>query len=106
MTILDADQTRRFLDAAKGDRWECLYILALICGIRRDELMGLKWTDVDLGVSTLRINRQLQRMRDGGGLYFTQPKNNSGRTIKPPEPAVNALRSHRKRQTEDSEGWS
>ena len=69
MTVLDADQTRRFLEAARGDRWECLYTLALSCGIRRGELMGLKWADIDLNAGTLRINRQLQRMRDGGGLY-------------------------------------
>ena len=38
MTVLDADQARRFLNAAKGDRWECLYVLALSCGIRRGEI--------------------------------------------------------------------
>jgi integrase len=101
MTVLDADQARRFLEAARGDRWECFYVLALSCGIRRGELVGLKWSDIDLNASTLRINRQLQRMRDGGGLYFTQPKNVSRRTIRLPETAINALRSHRKRQAED-----
>ena len=101
MTVLDADQARRFLNAAKGDRWECQYVLALSCGIRRGELMGLKWSDIDLDARTLRINRQLQRMRDGGGLYFTQPKNASRRTINLPETAINALGSHRMRQLEE-----
>ena len=101
MTVLDADQARRFLNAAKGDRWECQYVLALSCGIRRGELMGLKWSDIDLDARTLRINRQLQRMRDGGGLYFTRPKNASRRTINLPETAINALGSHRMRQLEE-----
>lgn len=101
MTVLDSEQACRFLDAARGDRWECLYVLALSCGVRRGELMGLKWSDINLDARTLRINRQLQRMRDGGGLYFTQPKNASRRTIKLPETAINALRSHRKRQAGD-----
>ena len=100
MIVLDADQARRFLNVARGDRWECLYVLALSCGIRRGELVGLKWSDIDLGTRTLRINRQLQRMRDGGGLYFSQPKNASRRTITLPEMAVNTLRNHRKRQAE------
>jgi integrase len=88
MTVLDADQARKFLDTAKGDRFECLYVLALMCGIRRGELVALKWSDIDLDARTLRINRQLQRMRDGGGLYFSQPKNASRRTIKLPERAL------------------
>jgi len=67
ITPLDADQARRLLDAAKSDGFECLYVLALMCGIRRGELMGLLWGDIDLNAGTLRINRQLQRRRDGGG---------------------------------------
>ncbi len=101
MTVLDAEQACVFLDAAKGDRFECLYVLALMCGLRRGELVGLKWTDIDFEVRTLRVNRQLQRMRDGGGLVFQQPKNASRRTIKLPESALEALRSHRKRQLEE-----
>jgi len=101
---LDTDQARRFLDAVKADRFECLYVLALSCGIRRGELVGLKWADINLQARTIRINRQLQRMRDGGGLYFSQPKNASRRTIKLPQTAVEALRSHRKRQVEEQLG--
>ncbi len=102
MTVLDADQARRFLIAARGDRFECLYVLALMCGIRRGELVGLRWTGIDFVARTLRVNRQLQRMRDGGGLVFAQPKNASRRTIKLPERALEALRIHRKSQLENS----
>jgi integrase len=101
MTVLDAEKARMFLDTAKGDRFECLYVLALMCGIRRGELLGLKWSDINVNARTLRINRQLQRMRDGRGLYFSQPKNAFRRTIKLPERALEALRSHRKRQLEE-----
>jgi hypothetical protein len=51
---------------------------------------------------TLRVSRQLQRVRDGGGLVFGEPKNASRRTVDLPQRAVEALRSHRKRQMEDS----
>lgn len=43
ITPLDTDQACRLLEAAKGDRFDCLYVLALMCGIRRGELLGLRW---------------------------------------------------------------
>jgi integrase len=100
ITVLDADQGKAFLDAARGDRYECFFILALTCGLRRGEICGLRWSDINLDSRTLRVNRQLQRMRNGGGLYFTQPKNASRRTIKLPQRALESLRSHRKKQAE------
>ena len=67
--------------------------------------MGLKWSDVDLEAGTLRVNRQLQRMRrDGdksGSLVFSEPKNASRRTIDSPQRALEALKCHRKRQLEE-----
>jgi len=67
--------------------------------------LGLKWSDIDLDAGTLRVNRQLQRMRrDGeksGRLDFSEPKNASRRTVGLPQRAVDALRSHRKRQLEE-----
>lgn len=62
--------------------------------------MGLKWADIDLDAGTLRVARQLQRMRDGGGLVFSEPKNASRHTVDLPQRDVEALRSHRKRQLE------
>jgi integrase len=62
------------------------------------EALGLNWSDIDLDTKTLRVSRQLQRMRDGGGLVFSKPKNASRRSVDLPQRAVEALRSHRKRQ--------
>ena len=102
---LDADQARTFLDAIRGDRYEALYTLCLMAGLRQGEALGLKWSDVDLDAGTLRVNRQLQRVRrDGnksGKLEFSEPKNASRRTVGLPQRAVAALSSHRKRQIEE-----
>ena len=80
ITPLDAQQTRTFLGAAHGEKYEALYVLSLTCGLRMGESLGLKWSDIDLDAGTLRVNRQLQRMRrDGeksGTLVFSEP--NSG----------------------------
>jgi integrase len=101
ITPLDVEQTRVLLAAAKGDRFECLYVLSLTCGLRMGEALGLKWSDIDLDAGTLRVHRQLQRIRDGGGLVFSEPKNASRRTIDLPQKALEALWSQRKRQIEE-----
>jgi integrase len=105
ITPLDNDQTREFLDAARGQKHEALYVLSLTCGLRMGESLGLRWSDIDFDKGTLRVNRQLQRMRkDGdrpGRLVFSEPKNASRRTIDLPQRAIEALRSHRKHQLEE-----
>jgi len=106
ITPLDSEQARRFLDAAKGEKFEALYDLSITTGLRMGEGLGLKWSDMNLEAGTLRVNRQLQRMRrDGeksGTLEFSEPKNASRRTIDLPQRALEALRSHRKRQVEET----
>ena len=92
ITPLSMDQTRLFLDAARGQKYEALYVLSLTCGLRMGESLGLKWTDINLDAGTLRVNRQLQRIREGSGLVFSEPKNASRRTIDLPQRALEALR--------------
>jgi integrase len=65
------------------------------------ESLGLKWSDISLDTGTLRVNRQLQRIREGGGLVFSEPKNASRRTIDLPQRALEALKTHRKHQAEE-----
>jgi integrase len=106
ITPLIMDQTRVFLDAACGQKYEALYVLSLTCGLRMGESLGLKWSDIDLDAGTLRVNRQLQRIMEGGGLVFSEPKNASRRTIDLPQRALEALRTHRKPQAggEEAQG--
>ena len=63
ITPLNQDQARVFLEAARGDRLEVLYVVSLTCGLRCGEALGLKWSDIDLDQGTLRVNRQVQRKR-------------------------------------------
>jgi integrase len=98
ITPLDTEQARIFLAAARGDRFEALDVLSLTVGLRMGEALGLRWSDIDFDAKTLRVSRQLQRVRDGGGLVFSEPKNASRRTVDLPQRAVEAFRSHRKRQ--------
>jgi integrase len=50
------DELRRLLDVIRGDRLEALVILALATGLRRGELLGLRWEDVDLEQRRLRVH--------------------------------------------------
>lgn len=98
---LSGDEARRLLGAARGDRSEALYVLAVHCGLRQGELLGLPWEDVDLGTGTLQVRRTLTTTK--GGPRFTAPKTaKSRRRIKLTTGAVDALRCHHDRQFEES----
>ena len=59
MRPLSEIEARAFLDAARelDDRFEALYVLAITTGLRRGELLGLRWDDADLERGTLRVGR-------------------------------------------------
>lgn len=103
---LDADQARTFLNAAKEDPLEALYVVSLTSGLRIGEALGLRWSDINLDAGTLRVSRQLQHMRrlddKPGTLEFSEPKKHaSRRTVGLPERADRALRAHRNRQRKE-----
>ena len=85
------------VEAAKGDRLEALYILAVTTGLRQGELLGLKWDDIDLEVGTLQLRRTLTTAK--GGPILSAPKTKSTRrTVRLSQTALEALRSHLERQ--------
>ncbi len=59
MRPLSPIQARTLLDAARGDRLEALYVLAVTTGMRQGELLGLGWEDVDLESGVVRVSRTL-----------------------------------------------
>jgi len=104
MHPLSAHEARQLLEAARGDRFEALYVLAVHTGMRRGELLGLKWDDVDLENATVRVRRTLTRIANGRRLALGPPKNKkSHRTVRLTERAVEALRSHLERQLAEIE---
>ena len=97
MTTLSEEQAHKLLAAAKGERLEALYVLALSTGMRQGELLALKWRDVDLDGATLQVRSTLHFTRDG--FVFAEPKTGfSRRRIALSRVAVEALRAHRTRQ--------
>ena len=94
---LGVAEARRLLEVIEGERLEAFYVLALTTGLRRGELLALRWDDVDLGSRQLHVRRALQRV--GGKLQMVEPKTGSSvRTVVLPKIAVRYLREHKKRQ--------
>jgi integrase len=71
---LTPDQAKAFLEAARWDRYEALYVLAIYYGLRRGELLGLKWSD--LQGNTLQVRRTMSEARVGR--IEEEPKNDKG----------------------------
>ena len=94
---LDPNQVKALLEAASESRFEALYVVAIHTGLRRGELLGLKWTDADLEAGTLTVRRSL----DVDGTFKT-PKNRAARrTLKLTPRALDALKAHKARQNEE-----
>lgn len=93
------DQTRAFLGIADTHDLRALWLLAVHTGMRRGELLALRWQDVDLDRASLAVRRTLTR--GTGALTFGEPKSMAGRrSLALPTVCVDALRSHRIRQLE------
>lgn len=94
---LTVEQARHLLEVIEGERLEAFYVLALTTGLRRGELLGLRWADVDLNSRQLHVRRALQRV--GGKLRFVEPKTSTSvRVVVVPKLAVRHLARHRARQ--------
>ena len=102
MNPLSACEARKLLEAARGNRLEALYVLAIHTGMRRGELLGLKWKDLDLENATVRVRRTLTRVDGGRRLALGEPKTKkSRRTVRLTQGAVETLKSHRAGQAEE-----
>jgi integrase len=95
---LSVEQVRTFLAAIVGDRLEALYLVALGVGLRQGEILGLRWSDVDLEGGTLTVRHALARI--DGRLELVEPKSVTSRRVVPlPAFVRDALVAHRHRQT-------
>jgi len=95
----DVADVQRFLAAAATDTYSPVWLIALHTGMRRGELLGLRWQDVDLAASVLHVRQGLVFVRSE--LRMSEPKTASGRrTIALDPRCVQALREHRQHQNE------
>jgi len=95
---LDDDTATLFLKTITGHRFEILFRFALLAGLRRGELCGLSWSDVNFKTGTVVIRNQWQRNRTTGAFELTPPKNSKTRTLTPAKTAMLYLQLQRNLQ--------
>jgi integrase len=104
MRARSPDEARQFLGAVVDDRLYGLWVLVLATGMRRGELAGLRWGDVDLDAGVLAVRRS--RVSVSYLVRESDPKTRSSRrTISLDARMVAVLRAHRRRQLEDRLAW-
>lgn len=94
---LSTDEAGKLLKCAKdaADPYYIAWILGFCCGLRRGELLGLKWSDIDFTASVMQIRRQ--RIRVDGKILETPPKSDSSiRDIPLSDFVIDALRDVRR----------
>ncbi len=97
--IVTPEQAQQLLAAAKGHRLEAMITLTLATGMRRGELLALKWQDIEFKQKRLHVRRSANRLL--GGYRVTDPKTARGkRMITLPQFVIEALGQHRIRQLE------
>lgn len=98
--VITVEDARRLVAVVKGDRFEALWICALTLGLRRGELLGLRWDDIDFAEGVLTVRHAVQRVN--GRLILVDPKTSLSRRVVPvPAPTLTALWAHRHRQNSD-----
>ena len=94
---LSPQQARSLLQAANGERLEAAIVVMLSLGLRKGEVFGLRWSDVDFENNFITVAQALSRV--GSQLMLGPPKTDrSRRKINLPAPVTNALRAHKRRQ--------
>lgn len=99
--VWTAEEAVRFLTGARADRLYAAWLVALSCGLRRGELAGLRWRDLDLERGTLSVTTQ--RTTDTDYRIITKaPKGTGRRTVDLGDGTVAALRAHRQAQAAEA----
>lgn len=98
MKTWNEDEVSCFLEATKDSLYYELFYIALFTGMRRSELLAIRWADVDLLLGQIYVNRSLHHLKNGS-YVFTQPKSAKGRrTIALSASASLLLKEHREKQ--------
>ncbi len=97
MKPVEEDRAGWLIEAAEGTDLYLPILIALYTGMRRGEILGLRWSDLDLDNARLTVKQSLGQTR--AGIHFKKPKNKkSNRTIALSETLIEAFKEHRGRQ--------
>jgi integrase len=97
--VFSHQQASLFLQHAKNNKHSLIFEIALVTGMRPEEYLGLRWSDIDLAKGIVSVQKALVWHRTGGGWSLEEPKTKkSRRSIPLPKSLADKLKSHRKKQ--------
>lgn len=97
VVVWSPEQLRTFLSRTKDDRLYALFHLVALTGLRRGEVCGIRWEDVDFDMRVVRVRQQVVQL--AGRCHIGPPKTKSGtRAIALDAVTTEVLREHRARQ--------
>ena len=103
MQPVEEERAACLMEAAENTHMFLPILIGFCTGMRRGEVLALRWSDLDLENARLTVNQSLTETREGG-LLFKSPKNKSSRrTIALPPMLVDALKEHRAKQQKTRE---
>ena len=90
LSVWTPGQVNTFLTATKDHRWHLIFLLAIYCGFREGEVLGIHRESVDLARGTIKVLHQAQSLK--GGIVITEPKTDSSkRLVTVPKTALKTL---------------
>lgn len=99
LTTYDMPQTAELLEVVRGTRLHVPIMLAVMCGLRRGEIVALRWRNVDLDGMGLAIVESAEQTKDG--VRYKPPKSGKGRRVALSATVAEELRRHKLRQAEE-----
>jgi integrase len=105
MRTWSAEELAAFLVFTASDRDTALYQVAAATGMRRGELLGLRWRDVDFDSARLSIRQQLTRYNGAGWGFGLTKSRKSIRTVEVDPETIEVLGEHRDRQLFERRAW-
>jgi integrase len=99
----DAHELAQFLTSVRGTRLEAVWRLSAMTGMRRGEVLGLRWADVDLAAARLSVRHAVVAV--AYEVIESTPKSHNARVIDLDPETVELLRAHQQQQTQEREEW-
>ncbi|HYG57388.1 MAG TPA: site-specific integrase [Symbiobacteriaceae bacterium] len=101
MTVLDEEQTMKLLAAMRGTDLYMPCLLAVAAGMRRNEILALRWADINFKTGTLHVRQALEESGETKQVTFKEPKTDHGRRpVTLPGFALDELKAWKREQAE------